>query len=183
MHTVPGETSSFPVAESNLPAFNRRRSKRIALAILAVVWLLVMLWWLLSGFVPGMGSGKGVLSGDLSDGTGGGNGQAQAGSELKPGQTDSNNPVPPTASDANSTGSAGGGNATNQTPALVDSGPTPITLDPRIGQDTKQAAAGSSGVSGMFSGGRGSKFVFVLDKSSSMSHPGKFDAVIGELKR
>jgi hypothetical protein len=50
-------------------------------------------------------------------------------------------------------------------------------------QGAGTAVAGSSGVSGMFSGGKGSKFVFVLDKSSSMGQAGKFQAVIDELKR
>ena len=160
----------------------RRRRKRIAIAAVALLWLLFLLWWLLHGFVPGIGSGQGALSGDLSGGSGGGQAQAQGPSEVNPGQSDPTNAVPPVASTTKDSSDASGVTTSNAPPSdLITLGDDP--LKPRRPQNAGPVSPGSAGVSGMFSGGRGSKFVYVLDKSGSMSMPGKFESVIRELKR
>lgn len=159
-----------------------RRRRRIALAVLAVLWLLCLLWWLLRGFVPGVGSGKGNLTGILAGGLGNGQSQAQGVPAAVPGQAEPANAVASAPSDPASSGGAGGLAASNAPPSnLIDLGDDPLKT--RLSQNAGQAAAGATGVAGMFAGGRGSKFVYVLDKSSSMSGPGKFDAVLNELRR
>jgi hypothetical protein len=126
----------------------RRRLKRIALSVLAVLWLLVLLWWLGREFAPGMGLGKGASVGDFSGVNGGGNEPVPSTNSHLSSPNDSTNLVGTTPSTSDGAGISGGGHTTNPPPAVANSGPNTINLDVSsdFGQRLQRAGAKSGDV-------------------------------------
>ena len=158
----------------------RRRWKQRVIGAAALLWLLVLLWWLLRSLASGIGTDRGTLTGGLLRDLRSDQGQNQQASAAMPAQPEPINP--PTFNLTETNGEARLPATSNTPPSnLIDLGDDRIKGRPS--QATIAEIGGSRGVSGMFAGGRGSKFVYVLDKSSSMAAPGRFESVIAELTR
>ncbi|HOB99298.1 MAG TPA: hypothetical protein PKM43_11200 [Verrucomicrobiota bacterium] len=139
-----------------------------------------LLWWLLRSLASGIGTDQGTLTGGLLGDLSSNQGQNQQASAVTPTEPEPINP--PTFNPTNTNGETRLAAASNTPPsALTDLGDDRIKGRPS--HATVAEIGGSRGVSGMFAGGRGSKFVYVLDKSSSMAAPGRFESVIAELIR
>lgn len=189
----PGDVQAGRAVPAGTPTSRQTQDRRRrVLQTVAIVLLLVFFAWIFTRILPGGGNGDTAQLGDLAGTPGSPSQYGQS-----PGSPESNHDDSLPAGDSSARaprGLPGAGihaeqGATNLPPeaatthAPKSSGGEFVTaMQPVLPESAATGGRARPG-GGVFTGGVGTRFVFVIDSSSSMGQAGRFEAVTDDLSR